>query len=54
VGGWLSGKLQEIYTVAGIFDYSNFWYTLAGMGLVTGILFFFFFNEQLKESTEKE
>tara|TARA_B100000378_G_scaffold276086_1_gene273295 strand:+ start:650 stop:1918 length:1269 start_codon:yes stop_codon:yes gene_type:complete len=54
VGGWLSGKLQEIYTVGGIFDYSNFWYTLAGMGLVTGILFFFFFSEQLKESTEKE
>ena len=54
VGGWLSGKLQEIYTVAGIFNYSNFWYTLAGMGLVTGILFFFFFSEQLKESTEKE
>ena len=52
VGGWLSGKLQEINTVAGTFDYSNFWYTLAGIGLVTAILFFSFFNTQLKNVTD--
>ncbi len=52
VGGWLSGKLQEINTVAGTFDYSNFWYTLAGIGLVTAILFFSFFNTQLKNGTD--
>lgn len=54
IGGWLSGKLQEIYTTAGVFDYSSFWYTLSGMGLVTGLLFFFFFNEQFKEGTKTE
>ena len=52
-GGWLSGKLQDIYTTAGIFDYSSFWYTLSAMGLVTGILFLLFFNEQLQEGTNK-
>ena len=52
IGGWLSGKLQEIYTTAGIFDYSGFWYTLSAMGLVTGLLFFFLFTNQLKEDTK--
>ena len=37
IGGWLSGKLQEINTTAGIFDYATFWYTLAGIGLVTAL-----------------
>ncbi|MDP6992559.1 MAG: MFS transporter, partial [Candidatus Marinimicrobia bacterium] len=50
VGGWLSGYLQNMYTVAGTFNYSNFWYTLAGMGLVTAILFFSFFKVQLNNS----
>ena len=54
VGGWLSGKLQEIYTVAGTFDYSSFWYTLAGMGLVTGLFFFFLFREQLNGRITKK
>ena len=49
VGGWLSGYLQNMYTVSGIFNYSSFWYTLAGMGLVTGILFFSFFKVQLTQ-----
>ena len=52
VGGWLSGYLQNMYTVAGSFNYSNFWYTLAGLGLVTAILFFLFFNVQLKTSED--
>jgi len=52
IGGWLSGKLQEIYTTAGVFDYSSFWYTVSGMGLVTGLLFFIFFNEQFKDGTK--
>ena len=54
VGGWLSGKLQEINTrtcswpdCPGFFDYSNFWYTLAGIGLVTAILFLSFFKNQI-------
>jgi len=54
VGGWLSGKLQEINTrtcswpnCPGFFDYSNFWYILAGMGLVTAILFLSFFKNQI-------
>jgi len=53
LGGWLSGELQEFYTTAGIFDYSGFWYTLSAMGLITGILFFFFFNEQFKNETKR-
>ena len=52
IGGWLSGKLQEIYTTAGVFDYSSFWYTVSGIGLITGLLFFLFFNEQFKDGTE--
>ena len=48
IGGWLSGKLQEINTIAGVFNYSTFWYTLAGIGLVTGILFLSFFKTQLE------
>ena len=52
IGGWLSGKLQEIYTTSGIFDYSGFWYTLSTMGLVTGFLFFFLFTNQLKDDTK--
>jgi len=52
IGGWLSGKLQEIFTTSGIFDYSGFWYTLSAMGLVTGLLFFFLFTSQLKEDTK--
>ena len=52
IGGWLSGKLQEIFTTSGIFDYSGFWYTLSAMGLVTGLLFFFLFSNQLKDDTK--
>ena len=52
IGGWLSGKLQEIFTTSGIFDYSGFWYTLSAMGLVTGLLFFFLFTNQLKDDTK--
>lgn len=49
IGGWLSGKLQEIYTTANVFDYSSFWYTLSGIGLATALFFFFLFHEQLKK-----
>ncbi len=53
IGGWLSGKLQEIYTEAGVFNYSEFWYTLSLMGLITGIAFFFLFKEQIRHNGEK-
>lgn len=52
IGGLLSGKLQEIYTISGIFDYSGFWYTLSAIGLVTGLLFFFLFSNQLEDDTK--
>ena len=52
IGGWLSGKLQEIYTTSGIFDYSGFWYTLSAIGLITGLLFFFLFSNQLEDNTK--
>ncbi len=50
IGGWLSGKLQEINTTAGTFDYSTFWYTLAGIGLVTALFFFSLFKDETKKA----
>ncbi len=50
IGGWLSGKLQEINTTAGIFDYATFWYTLAGIGLVTALFFFSLFKDETKKA----
>ena len=47
IGGWLSGYLQDIFTVGGVFNYSHFWYTLSGIGLITTIFFYFLFREQL-------
>ena len=47
IGGWLSGYLQDIFTVRGVFNYSYFWYTLSGIGLITTIFFYFLFREQL-------
>ena len=46
IGGWLSGYLQDKYTTIS-FDYSQFWYTLSIIGLITVIFFFSFFREQL-------
>ncbi|SVB85817.1 uncharacterized protein METZ01_LOCUS238671, partial [marine metagenome] len=50
IGGWLSGYLQDMYTVENVFSYSKFWYTLAVIGLATAILFFFLFQEQLERN----
>ena len=47
IGGWLSGYLQNIYTVGNIFNYSNFWYTVSAIGLATMVFFYAFFREQL-------
>ena len=51
IGGWLSGYLQNAYTVVSgpgllVFDYSMFWYTLSTIGLVTTAAFYFLFYEQ--------
>ena len=47
IGGWLSGYLQNIYTVENIFNYSNFWYTVSAIGLATMVFFYAFFRKQL-------
>ena len=47
IGGWLSGYLQNIYTVENIFNYSKFWYTVSAIGLATMVFFYAFFREQL-------
>ena len=55
IGGWLSGYLQNKYTIIyrlpgpdlKIFDFSDFWYTLSAIGLITTVLFFISFNEEL-------
>ena len=51
VGGWLSGYLQNMFTLNGVFNYSNFWYTLAGIGLVVTLLFYFSFNNMISKET---
>ena len=51
VGGWLSGYLQDLYTLNGVFNYSNFWYTLAGIGLIVTLLFYSSFNSTLSKET---
>ena len=51
VGGWLSGYLQNIYTLDGVFNYSSFWYTLAGIGLIVTLLFYSSFNSTLSKET---
>ena len=51
IGGWLSGYLQNVYTVNGIFDYSSFWYILSMIGLATTLFFYFLFQNQLKSNT---
>ena len=47
IGGWLSGYLQNIYTVENIFNYSKFWYTVSAIGLATMVFFYALFREQL-------
>ncbi|MBE77481.1 MAG: hypothetical protein CMG41_07075 [Candidatus Marinimicrobia bacterium] len=47
IGGWLSGYLQNIYTLDGVFNYSDFWYSLSLIGLLTTIFFYFSFQTQL-------
>ena len=49
IGGWLSGYLQNMYTVENVFSFSNFWYTMSAIGLVTMISFFMLFQEQLSD-----
>ena len=53
IGGWLSGYLQNIYTLDGVFNYSDFWYSLSLIGLLTTIFFYFSFQTQLgKDNVE--
>ena len=52
IGGWLSGFLQSNYTTGGVFDFSIFWYTLSVIGLTTALIFFFLFEEELKNKKE--
>ena len=53
IGGWLSGYLQNMYTVENVFSFSNFWYTMSAIGLVTMISFFMLFQEQLADGNSK-
>ena len=53
IGGWLSGYLQNIYTLDGVFNYSDFWYSLSFIGLLTTIFFYFSFQTQLGKDNVK-
>ena len=49
IGGWLSGFLQEYYTANGVFNFSNFWYTIAGLSILTTLFFYLLFKDELSE-----
>ena len=51
IGGWLSGFLQEYYTVNGVFNFSNFWYTIAGLSVLTTLFFYTSFREEPEVKT---
>ena len=53
IGGWLSGYFQNMYTVDNVFSFSNFWYTMSAIGLVTMIFFFMLFQEQLSDGNSE-
>jgi nucleoside transporter len=53
IGGWLSGYLQNIYTLDGVFNYSDFWYSLSFIGFLTTLLFYFSFHTQLGKNNVK-
>ena len=53
IGGWLSGYLQNVYTVDNVFSFSNFWYTMSAIGLVTMIFFLMLFQEQLSDGNSE-
>ncbi len=46
LGGFLSGYLESVFKVAGVLDFSRFWYVLAGAGLVTGVFFVALFRDE--------
>ncbi len=46
IAGWLSGFLQELFTVGSIFDFSKFWYTLSAIGLATGLCLLILFRDE--------
>ena len=54
IGGWLSGYLQNIYTLDGVFNYSDFWYSLSFIGLLTTLFFYFSFQTQLGKDNVKQ
>ena len=54
IGGWLSGYLQNIYTLDGVFNYSDFWYSLSLIGLITTLFFYFSFQTQLGKDNVKQ
>tara|TARA_B110000438_G_scaffold8736_1_gene8650 strand:+ start:998 stop:2266 length:1269 start_codon:yes stop_codon:yes gene_type:complete len=51
IGGWLSGYLQNMYTVNNIFNFSNFWYTISVIGLVAMLFFYMLFQEQINSGS---
>ena len=53
IGGWLSGYLQNMYTVDNVFSFSNFWYTLSAIGLVATTFFLMLFQEQLSDGNSE-
>ena len=54
LGGLLSGWLGKMFTQAnGELDYSSFWYTIAGIGLVTALLFVTFFRDETQSDNGK-
>lgn len=54
LGGLLSGWLGKTFTLAsGELDYSSFWYAIAGIGLVTALMFVTLFRDETQSNDRK-
>lgn len=54
LGGFLSGRLGAYASQGGVMDYSTFWYTLAGIGLLAALILALFFKDETKRSESAE
>jgi MFS family permease len=49
LGGWLNGRLAELFTVDKVLNYTYFFYTVAAIGLLAAIILAVFFRDQSKK-----
>jgi MFS family permease len=49
LGGWLNGRLAELFTVNEVLNYTYFFYTVAAIGLLAAFVLIVFFRDQSKK-----